>query len=87
VDACPVDALSGEGQTNKKLCGEAIFEYGFRFFQRFVEGLAGTPSDELDKIIRGFELRELWQTFMTGNYYYCWECQSKCPASELPGIE
>ena len=87
VDACPVDALSGEGRINKKLCGEKIFTYGFRFFQRFVEGLAGTPSEELEEMIRGFELRELWQTFMTGNYYYCWSCQSQCPASELPRIE
>lgn len=87
VDACPVQALSGQRRINKKLCGETIFKYGFRFFQRFVEGIAGTRSEEMDKIIGGFELRELWQTFMTGNYYYCWECQSQCPASELPHQE
>lgn len=87
LEACPPGALSGNGKVNKKLCGEAIFKYGFRFFQRFVKGLAGTPSDELDRIIEGFELREMWQTFMTGNYYYCWECQSQCPATRLPDLE
>jgi len=33
--------------------------------------------------IEGKGLRELWQTFMTGNYYYCLECQAQCPASAL----
>lgn len=80
LDSCPAEALSGKGQINKKLCGETIFKFGFRFFQRFVEGLSCAPSEELDKIIGGYELREMWQTFMTGNYYYCWECQSQCPS-------
>ncbi len=82
LDACPAKALSGSGQINKKLCGETIFKYGFRFFQRFVETLSRAPSEELDQIIGGYELREMWQTFMTGNYYYCWECQSQCPSMQ-----
>jgi len=70
VSACPVAALSGNGVMNKKLCGGNIFKYGFRFFQKFVEGLNQKSDPEITKIIAGHELREMWQTFMTGNYYY-----------------
>jgi len=85
VDACPVGALSGEGKINKKLCGDEIFKYGFRFFKDFMGDLIGKPVEEADRILRGRGLREMWQTFMTGNYYYCFKCQSQCPAERLPG--
>lgn len=78
VDACPAGALSGNGKVNKKLCGEAIFKYGFRFFQRCIEGMMNEPTEELKAMVQGYELREMWQTFMTGNYYYCFACQSHC---------
>ncbi|MGD8948324.1 MAG: hypothetical protein PVI62_16795 [Desulfobacterales bacterium] len=42
------------------------------------------PTEELWEIVQGYGLREIWQTFMTGNYYYCFECQSQCPATRLP---
>ncbi len=79
VEACPFGALSGKGAVDKKLCGEAIFKYGFRFFQRFMQGLLQEDREEIQGIIQGHELREMWQTFMTGNYYYCFACQSQCP--------
>jgi hypothetical protein len=28
--------------------------------------------------LEGQGLRELWQNFMTGNYYYCFRCQIHC---------
>lgn len=84
LEACPVGALTGGGKINKKLCGENIFRYGFRFFQRLTAGLAEGKSEEIQEIIQGYGLRELWQTFMTGNYYYCFNCQAQCPAGFLP---
>ncbi|MBM4328655.1 MAG: epoxyqueuosine reductase [Deltaproteobacteria bacterium] len=84
VDACPPKALSGEGKINKKLCGDHIFQYGFRKFQEFMKALIEEPKEEALRIIDGYDLRELWQSFMTGNYYYCCECQTKCPATDLP---
>ena len=84
VEACPVNALSGGGKINKKLCGDRIFRFGFRYFQKLMEGMLDQPKDELRKILQGSGLRHLWQTFMTGNYYYCFKCQSQCPASRLP---
>ncbi len=84
VDSCPSEALSGRGKINKKLCGDRIFKYGFRFFRQFMEGLMEKPKNEMRELLRGHELREMWQTFMTGNYYYCFACQSQCPAEDLP---
>jgi epoxyqueuosine reductase QueG len=84
VEACPVNALSGKGKINKKRCGDRIFRFGFRYFQNVMQGLLNKPADELQEIIQGSGLRHLWQTFMTGNYYYCFKCQSQCPASRLP---
>jgi epoxyqueuosine reductase QueG len=84
VDACPAAALGGEGKIGKRLCGDTIFAYGLRHFQQIVGDLVRKPPDEVDAILQGDGLRELWQTFMTGNYYYCFRCQAQCPAGELP---
>jgi epoxyqueuosine reductase QueG len=87
VEACPAGALSGEGKINKKLCGDVIFEHGFRYFQQLVQGIAKGEYEQMRETIEGEGLRDMWQTFMTGNYYYCFKCQSQCPASALYGIE
>ena len=84
VEACPVQALSGNGKINKKRCGDRIFRFGFRFFQKVMQGMMDQPADELREIVQGSGLRQLWQTFMTGSYYYCFKCQSQCPATRLP---
>lgn len=84
IDACPVDALSGEGKINKKLCGDVIFRFGFRFFRDLVQTIIQKQPNKTEEIIAGHGLLEMWQTFMTGNYYYCFQCQSQCPATKLP---
>jgi hypothetical protein len=65
-------------------CGDRIFKFGLRAYRDFLEGLVTRPKEEMVKAIHDFELRELWQTFMTGNYYYCFSCQAQCPAAHLP---
>jgi epoxyqueuosine reductase QueG len=84
LKACPVGALSGAGKINKKLCGDEIFKYGLRFFTSLIQELIRRPPAEVEEILKGYGVREMWQTFMTGNYYYCFKCQSQCPATELP---
>lgn len=84
VEACPVGALSGGGKINKKHCGDHIFRYGFRYFQNVMQAMTEEPAGELMEIVQGNGLRQLWQTFMTGNYYYCFKCQSQCPSTRLP---
>jgi len=84
IDACPVNALGGTGNINKKKCGDEIFKYGFRYFADFMQDLIQKPKSEMKEILKGHGTRELWQNFMTGNYYYCFECQSQCPATKMP---
>ena len=83
VEACPVGAQMGGGRIDKKKCGDYIFRYGFRAFQGFMTDLAEARNNEAGKdralsVIKGPALRELWQNFMTGNYYYCFRCQDRC---------
>jgi len=78
IEACPAEALTGEGKINKKRCGDRIFKYGFRFFRDLMADLIQKPETEARELLRGHGLREMWQTFMTGNYYYCFQCQSQC---------
>ncbi|MBC2713785.1 MAG: epoxyqueuosine reductase [Desulfobacteraceae bacterium] len=84
IEACPAGALMGEGKINKKLCGDVIFKYGLRFFQDFIIDLVNKQPDEAEAVINSYGLREMWQTFMTGNYYYCYKCQSQCLATKFP---
>ena len=82
IEACPAQALTGEGKINKKLCGDRIFKYGFRFFRDLMADLIQKPEAEAQELLRGHGLREMWQTFMTGNYYYCFKCQSQCHSNK-----
>lgn len=81
VQACPTGALSGGGKIDKKKCGDHIFRYGFRSFQGFMSDLFERDA-KARAVIDGVALRELWQNFMTGNYYYCFRCQTRCHRSE-----
>jgi len=78
LESCPAGALE-EGSINKKKCGDVVFEYGLRRFAGFLEELCTAGEAELQEKLKSPDLRELWQNFMTGGYYYCWECQSSCP--------
>jgi hypothetical protein len=65
---------------DKRRCGEVLFTYGLRAFTRFLRELAAARDEaEQKKLIYSQRVRELWQTFQTGDYYYCWECQAACP--------
>jgi len=79
IEACPVGALLGEGKIDKKRCAENIFSYGLRAFTRLLVDVATAGSEERAKeIVHSYRTRELWQALETGNYYYCWACQSAC---------
>ena len=84
LEACPVGALSEGGKINKKLCGDHIFAYGLRCFTDLFHTFANKQAREIEALCESNTLRELWQTFMTGNYYYCFKCQSQCPATKAP---
>ncbi len=69
---------------SRLLESEGFPSYGFRFFKGFMQDLVEKPTEETKELFRGHGLLEMWQTFMTGNYYYCFQCQSQCPATDLP---
>ncbi|MCX7178472.1 MAG: hypothetical protein NTX56_06725 [Proteobacteria bacterium] len=81
VKSCPPQALAGGGKIDKKKCGDHIFRYGFRSFQGFMSDLFERDT-RARATIDGFPLREIWQNFMTGNYYYCFRCQTHCHRHE-----
>lgn len=69
-----------EGGIDRRKCGDAIFAYGLRAWGRLWREILGAQDEALRRdLFYGFSMREIWQTFMTGNYYYCFECQSACP--------
>ncbi len=78
LESCPAGALEPY-KINKKKCGDHVFTYGLRGFSSFLEALVSAKDAERPEILRSPALRELWQNFMTGGYYYCWACQTSCP--------
>ncbi len=84
IESCPAGALLGDGQIDKKRCGEYIFSYGLRAFTRLLVDVAKVKDETKAKeLVYSYRTRELWQALETGNYYYCWACQSSCPVGKV----
>lgn len=79
LEACPAGALPGGGKIDKKKCGERIFAGGYRAWRKFLLELIEAPPERRREMTGGQLSLELWQNFMTGNYYYCFSCQAACP--------
>lgn len=82
--ACPAGALSGGGQVDKRKCGDRIFSGGFRAWRAFLLELVESGPERRKELASGRQSLELWQNFMTGNYYYCFACQAVCPVGRTP---
>ncbi len=78
LENCPAGALSPYS-VDKKKCGDYIFAYGLRRFTSFLDELLAAKDGERSELLESGTARELWQNFMSGCYYYCWECQASCP--------
>jgi len=76
---CPSKALLGGGEVDKRACGRVVFEFGLRGMTKFVGGMLNASSEERAEMLKSHPFRELWQTLVSGNYYYCFECQATCP--------
>jgi len=81
---CPSKALLGGGRVDKPACGRVIFEFGLRRMMKFTEEMFDASSEKRKDLIRSYPFRELWQTLVSGNYYYCFACQALCPIGK-PG--
>lgn len=79
VEACPMGALSGEGKIDKRKCGDKIFSGGYRAWRNFLIALIEAPAEKRKELTGSQLSLDLWQNFMTGNYYYCFACQAACP--------
>lgn len=79
--ACPAGALKGDAPVDKRLCGPHSMRHGFNHLRATLETLTGGDAAVRQDTLDGFGLRELWQTLITGNYYYCAQCQLQCPAT------
>jgi epoxyqueuosine reductase QueG len=79
VEACPSGGLSGQGGIDKKKCGDAIFSGGFRAWRRFLLQVVEAEPEARRDLPGGRLSLDLWQNFMTGNYYSCFACQAACP--------
>jgi len=80
LKGCPAGALQGDGRIDKHKCGNRIFEYGLRGVMKFIKEMAEADRAKKERLLQKFDFRDFWQNFMTGNYYYCFECQNLCPA-------
>ena len=79
LEACPAAALPGGGRIDRKKCGEKIFAGGYRAWRKFLlELVEATPERRREMTGAQISL-EIWQNFMTGNYYSCFACQAACP--------
>ena len=56
-----------------------IFEFGLRGMMKFVGEMFDTTPKARAQMLKSYPFRELWQTLVSGNYFYCFECQSVCP--------
>jgi epoxyqueuosine reductase QueG len=79
VEACPMKALSGGGKVDKRKCGDRIFTGGYRAWRAFLLELIEASSARRKELLSSQLSLDLWQNFMTGNYYYCYACQAACP--------
>jgi epoxyqueuosine reductase QueG len=79
LEACPAGALPGGGKIDKRKCGERIFSGGYRAWRNFLIALVEAPPEKRKEITGSQLSLDLWQNFMTGNYYYCFACQAACP--------
>ena len=82
LDGCPADALQGDGRIDKDRCARRIFDYGLRRVIKFAAEMIQASPVNREQLLKSFTFRELWQNFMTGNYYYCFECQNLCPVGK-----
>ncbi len=79
LEACPAGALPGGGKVDKRKCGDRIFSGGYRAWRDFLIALVEAPPEKRKEIAGSRTALDLWQNFMTGNYYYCFACQAACP--------
>lgn len=81
--SCPSKALLGQGKIDKRACGQVLFKFGLRGMTKFIGEMFDASPEKRASMLKSYPFRELWQTLVTGNYYYCFECQASCPVGKI----
>jgi epoxyqueuosine reductase QueG len=84
---CPSKALLGGGKVDKRACGRVIFEFGLRRMMKFTGEMFDASPEERADLLKSYPFRELWQTLVSGSYYYCFDCQALCPIGKTKRTE
>jgi len=87
LSGCPGRALLGKGKVDKRACGRVIFEFGLRRMMKFAGEMFDASTKERADLLKSYPFRELWQTLVSGSYYYCFECQALCPIGKTKRTE
>jgi hypothetical protein len=64
-----------------------IFEFGLRRMMKFAGEMFDASPEERADLLKSYPFRELWQTLVSGSYYYCFECQALCPIGKTKRTE
>jgi epoxyqueuosine reductase QueG len=81
--SCPSKVLLGQGKIDKRACGQVLFKFGLRGMTKFMGEMFDASPGKRASMLKSYPFRELWQTLVTGNYYYCFECQASCPVGKF----
>lgn len=78
IKSCPQQALSRQGIDLRK-CTRGTLEYGLPGVIKFALKVHDADEEEARKLISSPALWNIWQTFITGSFYSCFECMKACP--------
>ncbi|WXG41766.1 MAG: hypothetical protein WED07_13550 [Candidatus Freyarchaeum deiterrae] len=84
VKACPVGAISTQGEVNVFKCAPNILKYFIPGFVAAVNELAKRNAGwkEIQEFARSPEAWKILQVLTTGMIYNCFDCMTSCPISK-----
>ena len=79
VKACPVEAITMEGNVDVFKCSIELLKYGPPGLTAFLSDLVEKTGGEISQLISDPVFLNIWQTLTLGTFYYCFECIKACP--------
>lgn len=79
IEACPVQAISDDGQVDTVKCLFNLQPYGLAPYLRFLSDLFAKSTEEKQKVVRDPLFWSFYQTQSLGLTYHCFQCLIACP--------